>query len=367
MTITKIRLENFKCFSEAEFEIGKLTFLVGLNSVGKSSVIQSALLPLQSSNINNIEINGNLINLGSYQDILNIKAQDDSVRISIEADDELSVWGYPEGYITNSQQTGILPLLSGTTKNLSSVKNNFQYISAERWGPRDNVPVLHRHRDGWLGKNGEHVIDYLFSLTNTTNASDYNNLQTNDPRIHRNARSTTILASIEAWLREISPGVSFDVSVYKEANIGWSLFGYEGDSKKYRASNVGFGISYSLGIISAILGAKPGDVLILENPEAHIHPRGQSQLGNLLALATEAGIQLLVETHSEHVVNGARVAIKKHNVDHSNILIYFFSKDASNSCPEITKITPDERASLSAWPSGFLDQTVVDMELIIRG
>lgn len=367
MAITKIRLENFKCFSNVELEIGKLTFLVGLNSVGKSSIIQSVLLPLQSTHDTDIEVNGSLINLGSYQDILNIRAPDDSVRVSIEMDGELSTWGYSEGYITDSHQEDVLPLLSGTSHNLHSIKNKFQYISAERWGPRDNVPVLHRHRDGWLGKNGEHVIDYLFSLTNAKTAGDYKNLLSDDPRIHHNAHSSTILASIEAWLGEISPGVSFDVNVYKEANIGWSLFGYEGDSKKYRSSNVGFGISYSLGIISAILGAKPGDILVLENPEAHIHPRGQSQLGHLLALATNAGIQLLVETHSEHIINGARVAIKKHNVSHDNILIYFFNKDVSNSSPEVTKITPDKRATLSVWPKGFFDQTVIDMEMIIRG
>lgn len=367
MAITKIKLENFKCFSDVGLEIGNLTLLVGLNSVGKSSVIQSVLLPLQSVHHTEIEINGNLINLGGYQDILNIRAPDDSVRVSIEMDGQLSVWGYPEGYITDGQQADILPLLSGATHNLHSIKNKFQYISAERWGPRDNVPVLHRHRDGWLGKNGEHVIDYLFSLTNSNVAGEYNSLPADDPRIHPNVRSTTILASIEAWLGEISPGVSFDVNVYKEANIGWSLFGYDGDSQKYRSSNVGFGISYSLGIISAIVGAKPGDILILENPEAHIHPRGQSQLGKLLALATEAGIQLLVETHSEHIINGARVAIRKHNVKHENVLIYFFNKGVDNSSPEVTKIKPDKRASLSTWPIGFFDQTVIDMEMIIRG
>ncbi|MCP6491587.1 DUF3696 domain-containing protein, partial [Klebsiella pneumoniae] len=84
---------------------------------------------------------------------------------------------------------------------------------------------------------------------------------------------------------EISPGVAFDINVYKEAHIGWGMFNYGGDSKKYRAGNIGFGISYSLSIIAAIIGAKKGDVLLIENPEAHIHPRGQSKLGQLIACA----------------------------------------------------------------------------------
>lgn len=367
MTVKKIKLENFKCFTECELMLEQLTFLVGLNSVGKSSVIQSLLLPLQSSHKTNIELNGNLINLGDYSDILNVNASDDSIRLSIEVDNDIFIWGYSKGYISDDFQQVELPLLSGNAHNIHALKENFQYISAERWGPRDNVPVVHRYRHGWLGKNGEHVIDYLFSLANETSTGNALNLPEDDPRIHNDATSSTILSSIEAWLGEVSPGVSFDVNVHKEANIGWGLFGYEGDSKKYRSSNVGFGISYSLSVISAIIGAKKGDLLLIENPEAHIHPRGQSQLGKLLAFAASAGIQLLIETHSEHIINGARIAVRKNKLSHENIFIYYFDKKKNEISPTITQIKPDKRASLSQWPIGFFDQTVIDMEMIIKG
>ncbi|WFL68497.1 DUF3696 domain-containing protein [Pantoea sp. X85] len=367
MKIDRIKLENFKCFLDSELNLNKLTFLVGLNSVGKSSVLQSILLPLQSVHKKNIELNGSLVGVGDYNDVLNIHAPDDSIRITIDIDNETYTWGYKKGHISNGLQEAELPLLTGKSHKIHSIKNNFQYISAERWGPRDNVPVMKKYRHGWLGKNGENVIDYLFSLANENSNSKDFSLKINDPRIHSEAKSLTILSSIEAWLGEISPGVNFDVNVYREANIGWSLFGYEGDSKKFRASNIGFGISYSLSIISAIIGAKKGDILIIENPEAHIHPRGQSQLGRLLALASHAGIQVLVETHSEHIINGARVAIRINKVNHEDVIIFYFDKSKNSSSPQITEIKPDQRATLSKWPEGFFDQTVIDMEKIIKG
>lgn len=367
MIINNIRLENFKCFLDVKISFKQLTFLVGLNSVGKSSVIQSILLPLQSSHETSIEINGDLVNLGAYDDILNINASDDSVRISIELDKGEFSWGYPVGYINDVRQQRELPLLNGDTHNMNSLKNNFQYISAERWGPRDNVPILHKYRKGWLGKNGEHVIDYLYSLTNESASENNLNLAKDDPRIHNEAKNSTILSSIESWMGEISPGVSFDMNVYREANIGWSSFTYEGDSKKFRAGNIGFGISYSLSIVSALISAEVGDLIIIENPEAHIHPRGQSQLGQLLALTSSAGVQVIVETHSEHIINGARVAIRVKKVDHQNVFIYYFNKNKALKAPEIIRIESDKRANLNNWPEGFFDQTVVDMETIIKG
>ncbi|EDA5274231.1 AAA family ATPase, partial [Salmonella enterica] len=88
MIINRIHLENFKCFIDCDIEINQLNFLVGINSVGKSSIIQSILLPLQSVHDTDIELNGPLINLGDHNDILNIEAADDSIRINIQTNDE---------------------------------------------------------------------------------------------------------------------------------------------------------------------------------------------------------------------------------------------------------------------------------------
>ncbi|MCQ4437669.1 AAA family ATPase, partial [Clostridioides difficile] len=81
--------------------------------------------------------------------------------------------------------------------------------------------------------------------------------------------------------------------------------------------NVGFGITYVLSIITLVLSAEPGDILIIENPEAHVHPRGQIELGKFLALASKSGIQIIVETHSDHIFNGMRLFIKNNRMPSS--------------------------------------------------
>lgn len=87
----------------------------------------------------------------------------------------------------------------------------------------------------------------------------------------------------------------------------------------------------------------------------------------MIACAAEAGIQLLVETHSEHIINGARIAVRKNILQHDKLFIYYFEKPLNTISPIIKKIKSDKRASLDQWPEGFFDQTVIDMETIIKG
>ena len=92
-------------------------------------------------------------------------------------------------------------------------------------------------------------------------------------------------------------------------SVAYSL-GHKVASSEYRPTNVGFGITYALPIVVSALSARPGSLLIVENPEAHLHPRGQVKMGELLCQASEAGIQVLIETHSDHVLNGIRLAVR---------------------------------------------------------
>ncbi|WP_180834594.1 AAA family ATPase, partial [Vibrio parahaemolyticus] len=65
-----------------------------------------------------------------------------------------------------------------------------------------------------------------------------------------------------------------------------------------------------LPIVLALLVTKPGGLVIIENPEAHLHPKGQSYLGRLIQRTAEAGVQVIIETHSDHLLNGIRVAAR---------------------------------------------------------
>ena len=160
-----------------------------------------------------------------------------------------------------------------------------------------------RHRE--LGASGEFTAHYL---------NVYGAEPVEHPNLVRNeASSKSLLAQTEAWLGDISPGVQLSVAEHKDMDlVSLSVsFAVAGQvrSDPYRPTNVGFGLTNVLPVIVALLSARSGDIVIVES-EAHLHPKGQGRIGRMLALAAEAGVQVVVETHSDHILNGIRVAAK---------------------------------------------------------
>ena len=118
--------------------------------------------------------------------------------------------------------------------------------------------------------------------------------------------------------------------------------------------NTAFGNSYLLPIIVAVLTAKKGGLILLENPEAHLHPAAQFRLGKLLAMAAEQGIQLIVETHSDHLLNGIRVAAKNGQISSDNVAIQYFVEH--DGCHDAQRIVLNNDGELDCWPQGFFDE-----------
>jgi predicted ATPase len=236
-----------------------------------------------------------------------------------------------------------------------SQTNSFQYISADRIGPKDlydssSLVVDDKKQIGLLGEYAAHYIN-VFGL-------EY---RVNETLRHKNSKSENLLAQVNAWLSEVSPGISLDTKYVSEVNkvILNYQFDYEGQkTNSFRPRNVGFGISYVLPIIVALLTAEKDKIIIIENPESHIHPRGQAKLGKLIALAASIGAQLFVETHSDHILNGIRVAVKEQLVEKEKVNIMYFDKKTNEKeqYSNITQIQVDINGTLSDYPKDFLDE-----------
>jgi predicted ATPase len=133
---------------------------------------------------------------------------------------------------------------------------------------------------------------------------------------------------------------------------------FDNAQESYSPLNVGFGLSYTAPIILALLTAKRGDMVILENPEAHLHPMGQRKMGELMAKAAMDGIQVVVETHSDHLLNGIRLAVKKGELDKDIVRLNYFFAEKTDGQYKHTKSSPEilEDGRLSSWPKGFFDE-----------
>ena len=128
------------------------------------------------------------------------------------------------------------------------------------------------------------------------------------------------------------------------------------------STNIGFGISYALPILVGGLLTEEENWLVVENPEAHLHAKAQSNMGYFLGMMAAAGLRVVVETHSEHIVNGIRrAALVSGRLKSEDVNIYFFKNKSESEL-----ITMDEHGNLSDFPVDFFDQSRQDMLEIIK-
>ncbi len=359
--INSLRLRNFKCFEDRALNFGKITLLSGLNGMGKSSVLQSLLLLRQSFLQGalpgkGLALNGDMVSLGTGQDVLYEDALGERICVDLKFNQTLSV-GWEFAYRADADMLDLVEENVGMDDfaNISLVTDNFHYLQAERIGPRPTSAVsdyiVVRHRQ--LGTRGEYTSHFL---------SEYGDEDIPvAPLAHPEARSLHLRHQIEAWLRVVSPGVQIELVSHRGmdlVNLQYSFVLGRKTSNSYRASNVGFGITYTLPILTAILSAKPGSLLLLENPEAHLHPRGQVRIGELLAQAANYGVQILLETHSDHILNGIRLAVHSRLIPNTDVMLYYFGRQYDNGQVVNQTLQPaiDANGRIDKWPDGFFDE-----------
>ena len=224
------------------------------------------------------------------------------------------------------------------------------YVQADRTGPRKFYPlseVLARRGD--FGGRGEYAWNYLNEHQNDA-------LPLDDPRC-RSGSTHRLRGAVDHWLQDVSPGAHLHLESVLAADTVLAGFTFDrpGDvaSRRHRATNVGFGLSYVLPVVLALL-SEPRTLCLIENPEAHLHPRGQTKLAELAARAAVAGVQVFAETHSDHFLDGVRLAIRDGLIAPADVAIHYFERDGGGAI--VSSPTVDADGRLSGWPAGFFDQ-----------
>lgn len=350
-------LENFKCFDNIRLDFSAVNILTGLNGMGKSTVMQSILLLGQSqkSLISEqvLSLKGKYVNLGTGQDILFEKADKDEIGICVWT--ENTEEHYLFEYQPDEDVLSIKSMEKNPDKNQGKIwADCLYYLSAYRIEPQFLYHIENEKdvSERYFAKNGEFAIQYL---------KMYGGDEVRNPAILMGDKNRkTIADQVKAWLDIISPGVSPVITINMSSRTAELKYEYiEGREKtnSYKSVNVGFGITYVLPVVVTLVSAKPGDIILLENPEAHIHPKGQRMLGELLALAGAGGVQIIVETHSDHILNGIRVAAKKGKLEPEKTGFFFFYKDVNDSYKhKVTCPVLDKNGRLNQWPEGFFDE-----------
>ncbi len=165
---------------------------------------------------------------------------------------------------------------------------------------------------------------------------------------------------------DLCPGVNVRADAIEGADavrLSYDFQGPLGRTNRRRPGNVGFGLTYVLPIVIACLSARPGSLVLLENPEAHLHPQGQTQMAMLAASAAAQGAQVIMETHSDHVLNGVRLAVKQGRVTPEQTVLHYFRRNGTGA--EVVTPRINSAGKLDQWPDGFFDELENTLDQLI--
>ncbi len=363
--IKTIGLRGFKCFNERkDIPLKQVTILYGKNGRGKSTVSQSLLLLAQSmrkyNSLNHLVINDGYVNLGLFDELINKNSASESFEIYLEPEagesvavifepidkypqygalvsqrlngketfEEMS--GSGDGMGSSQESEAFSSGVTSDTAILQGLKDTI-YVSADRNGPVNDVQNVYQQGEVPLNPYGQNIINVIAE------------------------QGSGFLAELEHHLSYILSGASISIHFVQD-RIELGLNSSNGGDTM-RPINVGFGYSYVLPVIVAAMLAKPKSLVIVENPEAHLHSGAQSRLANfLITQAVSRDFQLILETHSDHVINGLRISAKNKAINPSDTVILHFSHADDSITPEIEEIKCDKNGNLSSFPDDFMDE-----------
>ena len=370
--LERIKLGNFKSIKDETFDFENLTLFSGLNSMGKSSVIQSMLLLRQSHEkhllpLTGLSLTGEYVCIGNGKDLLFTDSDDDF--INIESYWDKSTLKFQFAYREKSDLQPVEKdkvVLEGLPFDESLFTSAFQYLSAERISPKSFYDVseyaVNQRRS--LGRKGEFTAHFL--------AEHGDRNIPLDALKHEKSPTNILSDNLNAWMSEITPGTKVVTKLIPEINQASLHYQFSSSTEftaQFRPENTGFGLTYVLPVVTAVLSAHPGDLLFIENPESHLHPAGQSVVAKLISMASQNGVQIVVETHSDHFMNGVRASVKKKLLNSENVTIYFLSRDINSPehAVQVEEIRIEPSGRIDSWPKDFFDEWDKSLSLLTKG
>lgn len=346
--ISSLRLLNFKAFENQLVEFKSLTLLSGYNSTGKSSVLQALSLLHQSYQQNLLQntgllLNGNLVNIGIGNDALYENAKEDYVVFELIFKNETKgIWHF--NYNSLEREADVLELglksVDADIYQSSIFSGEFHHLQSERATTASGILNYQARELRQIGALGEYVAHFLYT---------YGNQPIPIAQLaHPQAKSINLIDQVEAWMGEISSGLHIQVNAHLDMDLVNLKF----------SDPIGYGITYVLPIIVAILASSPGALILIEHPETGLHAQAQTKLGKLLALAANCGVQVVVETHSDQILNGIRLAVHGRKIEPEDVQLHYFQRHQNQGQAFVKVVSPriDKDGRIDRWPDGFFDE-----------
>ncbi len=176
---------------------------------------------------------------------------------------------------------------------------------------------------------------------------------------------TSLKEAVDRWMTYL--GVASAVRARPTGRAGIELGIVDDQTGDERnLTNVGVGVSQLLPVVVMCLRAQRGDVVLMEQPELHLHPAPQQALGDFLLAMSISGRQLIVETHSEYLINRLRLRIAEDDGESVSNLVKIIYAERQDGKTNFRPIRPNAYGSFDDWPDNFFDQAPKETEEILR-
>ena len=404
--ITELSTQNFKSWKDMpKLQISPLTGFFGANSSGKTSLLQTLLLLKQTverppdwNGVIDFGDDNSLVNLGSFDDLIHGHRQDHPLRISISwkfseklslpdvdkvdtlsfdlsiNNNENSVSQPVFNYRVGEQRFGIswdgqgicrvsapsVPNLDATVSRCYGIRGSYpdilqlfsplqtcfenlfrsiRYLGPLREYPRRHYAWQGKHSPG-VGQHGEDMVTAIFS-----------------GRIQLRSLDEQILK----WLQRLDLIDSYRLNPIfdTEKDYEFLVRKYKG-GPEVRLTDVGFGVSQVLPVLILCYYVPEGSILILEQPEAHLHPKVQSELADLLIeVVKNRRLQIILESHSEHLLIRLMRRIAEEQISADDTAFYFCEMNEGIS--EIEKLNVNDYGNITNWPQNFFGDEMGDL------
>jgi predicted ATPase len=413
--ITRISVAGFKSIAEEQsIEVRPLTILAGANSSGKSSIMQPLLLLKQtleaSYDPGALRLDGPNVRFTSAEQFLSHVGRGkhtDVFSVGIEASNTGSPEYLPEylqtffrkqpskpievqrgiftgqGYDDDDIQLGmtseeiksaLVPSLLQSITDDFTVEVEFAIIR-----DRSFLAVAATHRGKILdilwtvgeqlepyiretihipGLRGNPERTYVLAAVGSTFPGTFENYvasvitkwQTDDDKGNLDGLNQDLEELGLTWKVSATPLNDTQVEL-KVARMPQGVKGKGGDM--VNIADVGLGVSQTLPVVVALREAKPGQLVYLEQPEIHLHPRAQTAMAKVLADAAARGVHVVAETHSALLILGIQTLVAEGKLAPELVKLHWFER--RDGVTKVRSADLDEAGSFGDWPEDFAD------------
>lgn len=411
-----ISIENFKALRKASIDFGLITVLIGKNSTGKSSILQTLATLKQSRGQSHLSFDGPYVYLGNYRDIVHKQEENREIRINTVVTqkpiEKIIKFDSEHDYRAVFQNIGIrnhrikITLQDSSQyegeyifrpNNIRRTKpDKFQYNQANwniRGEPDITRPISLRAHSipGQIDEETarqyetvENCITRLFGTTydtignifyvpalrgftkpryNLTNEAiqDLSSVGTGDPQAQSVASTLAYRRDLETtisnWTERIT-GARLETVLTQNKQVAVEVVI---GPRRINIVNEGFGTNQLIQPLLQLSIAPSGSMIAIEEPEIHIHPEAQSRLCDILVgIAKADRKQILITTHSEHIVTSILTSIAKRQLKPEELSVYFFNLEHGES--KISELPVTQKGQIKGGLKGFFEASMGELE-----